>query len=81
MNEDLLTRLRKWHAANLPEDDSPYDPTDIKDMVPEVITYIEDLESALRPFSCDCKTLDNCKWSQINCPHFTGRKALGDKRC
>jgi hypothetical protein len=51
MNEDLLTRLRKWHAANLPDYNSPHDPTDIKDMVPEAITYIEDLEVALREIS------------------------------
>jgi len=44
----LLTRLRKWHAANLPEDISPYNSMDIKDMVPEVIDYIEELEYMFR---------------------------------
>jgi hypothetical protein len=44
----LLTRLRKWHAANLPEDVSEYDTSDIKDMVPEAIDRIEELETTMR---------------------------------
>ena len=44
----LLTRLRKWHAANLPDENSAYDPNDIKDMIPEVIDRIENLETGLR---------------------------------
>ena len=50
----LLTRLRKWHAANLPEVDSAYDPMNIQDMIPEVIDRIEDLESALRTLIASC---------------------------
>ena len=45
---DLLTRLRKWHAAHLPEDGSPYDPMSIEDIVPEVIDHIEELEYMFR---------------------------------
>lgn len=44
MTDDLLTRLRKWHAANLPEEGSEYDAMDIKDIVPEVIDRLEELE-------------------------------------
>ena len=51
MSDDLMTRLRKWHAANPPDYNNPHDPTDIKDMVPEAITYIEDLEVALHELS------------------------------
>jgi hypothetical protein len=47
MTDDLLTRLRKWHATNLPEEGSAYDPTDIKDIIPEVIDRLEELESIM----------------------------------
>ena len=54
MTDDLLTRLRRWHAANLPDEDQPYDATDIKDMVPEVIDRIEDLEASMRSILDKC---------------------------
>jgi len=41
---------------------------------------IEQLEAALRHWACACATVDHCKWSQINCPHFIARAALGEKK-
>ena len=48
MTDDLLTRLRRWRAANLPDENQPYDATNIQDIIPEVIDRIEELEIALR---------------------------------
>lgn len=68
----LLTRLRKWHAANLPEVDSAYDPMNIQDMIPEVIDRIEDLESALREAVNDNEgDLDFVIWKLRNALHRT----------
>lgn len=48
MTDDLLTRLRRWHAANLPNEEQQHDNTNIQDMVPEVIDHIEELEYMFR---------------------------------
>lgn len=77
---DLLTRLRKWHAAHLPEDGSPYDPMSIEDMVPEVIDHIEELEYMFR-LIIEHPVEQNKQW-EVGCREMkkVAKFALGGKK-
>ena len=80
MNDGLLTRLRRWHASNLPAEDQPHDNTNIQDMVPEVIDYIEELEYMFR-LIIEHPVEQSKQW-EVGCHEMkkVARFALGGKK-
>ena len=69
--DDLVKRLRTSKLRVM---------SDAYYLLHDAADHIEQLEEALRHWACACATVDHCKWSQINCPHFVARAALGEKK-
>ena len=68
MTADLVTRLRGWLDEDVP----------IGVIMNEAADRIEQLEAALRPLACTCKTKhpEGCSSGEVDCPFWNARAAL-----